>query len=194
MTRADDGDPAVAEAIRAVRAGDRDAFAVIVRHYQRRMFGLALMMTRNAAAAEDVAQEAMVRAYERLHLYDDRLPFAPWISTITARLAQNWLVRRSTVVAREGAAVHDDLDASADAIDPLEALIADEGDRRLWRAVSALPSGQRTAVVLHYRQDLRVTDIAGVLGVTPGTIKTLLFRARQRLRRALTDASHEVAS
>lgn len=184
---ADAGDSAVAEAIRAVRGGDRDAFAVVVSRYQRRMFGLALMMTRNAAAAEDVAQEALVRAFDRLHLYDDRLPFAPWISTITARLAQNWLVRRSTVVAREGTPVNDDLDASTTDAGPLDALIADEDDRQLWRAVSALPSGQRSAVVLHYRHDLKVTDVASVLGVTPGTIKTLLFRARQRLRRALAD-------
>jgi RNA polymerase sigma-70 factor (ECF subfamily) len=177
--------PAIAGAISAVRAGDRDAFGVIVAHYQRRMFGLALMMTRDASGAEEVAQDALVRAYQRLHLYDARRPFSPWIATVTARLAQNWLVKRARVTTREGDGIDAERQAADDAADPLDELIADEEDRRLWRAVSALPSGQRTVVMLHYRQGLRVQDIAGALGVTAGTVKTLLFRARQRLRRAL---------
>lgn len=178
----------VATAIRAVRAGTRDAFAVVVKHYQRRMFGLALMMTRDPSAAEDVAQDALVRAYERLHLYDGRRPFGPWLATITARLAQNWLVRRTRVASHESRELDAERDAAtSDETHPLDDLIVDEEDRTLWRAVSALPSGQRTVVMLHYRQEMRVQDIAGALGVTAGTVKTLLFRARQRLRRALGD-------
>jgi RNA polymerase sigma-70 factor (ECF subfamily) len=70
----------------------------------------------------------------------------------------------------------------ADCADALAALIADERGRRLWQAVSALPSGERTAVILYYRDELAVGDIARALGVTAGTIKTLLFRARRHLR------------
>ena len=187
-------DAAVAAAIRAVRAGDRDAFAAIVARFQRRMFGLALMITRHPAAAEEIAQDALVRAYERLHLYDDRMPFGPWMSTITARLAHNWLVTRARRTAREGPPVDPEIDAAAGGSDPLEELIADEEERELWRAVAALPSGQRTAVMLHYRQGLRVREVATVLGVTAGTVKTLLFRARQRLRLALSDEPHEDAN
>jgi RNA polymerase sigma-70 factor (ECF subfamily) len=61
----------------------------------------------------------------------------------------------------------------------------DESSRRLWDAVSALPSGERTAVVLYYRDELAIADVARALGVTTGTIKTLLFRARRRLRERL---------
>lgn len=67
----------------------------------------------------------------------------------------------------------------------LAALIADEG-RRLWQAVSALPSGERTAVILYYRDEMAVRDIARAPGVTTGTIKTLLFRARRHLREQMT--------
>ena len=67
----------------------------------------------------------------------------------------------------------------------LTALIADERSRRLWEAVAALSSGERTAVMLYYRDEMAVRDIARALGVTTGTIKTLLFRARRHLRERL---------
>jgi RNA polymerase sigma-70 factor (ECF subfamily) len=186
----DPDEPAVDDAVRAVRAGDRDAFAVVVARYQRRMFALAMMMTRDPTGAEEVAQEALVRAFERLHLYDERRPFSPWMATITVRTAQNWMAKRSRMTAREGDALSPDVAATGHA-DPLEALIVDEGDRQLWRAVSALSAGQRTVVMLRYRQDMSIQEIASALGVTAGTVKTLLFRARQRLRVALGEANAE---
>ena len=64
-------------------------------------------------------------------------------------------------------------------------LIVGEDDRALWRSVSALPPGERTAVILHYRQDMSVAEIAAALGVTAGTVKAQLFRARQKLRSTL---------
>jgi RNA polymerase sigma factor (sigma-70 family) len=74
--------------------------------------------------------------------------------------------------------------------DALTALIENERDRRLWQAVAALPSGERTAVYLYYRQEMSVSDAAHALGVTTGTIKTLLFRARRRLRPALAASGY----
>lgn len=78
----------------------------------------------------------------------------------------------------------------------LTMLIANERDRRLWQAVAALSSGERTAVILYYRDEMPVRDIAGALGVTTGTIKTLLFRARRHLRGRLDAATiaHEEPS
>ncbi len=61
-------------------------------------------------------------------------------------------------------------------------LLTGERDRRLWRAVEALPSGERAAVILHYREGMTLREVAGALGVAIGTVKTQLFRARQRLR------------
>lgn len=183
-TPADTESEAVGAAVRAVRVGDREAFGRIVAIYQRRVFALALMLTRDPAGAEDVAQEAFVRAFIHLDAYDSRRPFYPWISTIAVRLAQNWLVARVRWRTREGSQVAEETDPRADdrAPDVLDALITDESDRRLWGAVSALPSGQRACVILHYRQELSVKEIAAALGVTTGTVKTLLFRARRRLR------------
>lgn len=178
----------VRAAVAAVRGGDRDAFGRVIELYQRRLFGLALMMTRDPSGAEEVAQDAFIRAFVHLDSYDTARSFYPWISTIAVRLAQNWLVRRTRASTREGAEFElDRAAAPAGSADPLAELITDERDRRLWHSVSALPSGERTAVILYYRQEMSVLEIARALGVTGGTVKTLLFRARQRLRRTLGD-------
>jgi RNA polymerase sigma-70 factor (ECF subfamily) len=171
----------VRDAIRAVRGGNIEAFGRIVDRYQRRLFALGLMLTRDPAAAEELAQDAFVRAFTHLDAYDERRPFYPWVATITVRLAQNWLAQRMRAMARDGHQAFSERNGVA-ADGPLDALIADEDGRRLWRAVAALPCGERTAAILYYRQDMRVAEIARALGVTSGTVKTLLFRARQRLR------------
>ena len=174
-------------AVLAVRSGDREAFRRLVELYQRRLFGLIVMMLRDPSRAEEVTQDAFVRAFTHLDLYDERRPFYPWIATIAVRLAQTWLRRYARVTAREGTALDRELEPAA-TTNPLDELITDESGRRLWRSVAALPSGERTAVFLYYRQEMKVNDIARALGVTSGTVKTLLFRARRRLRRASDDA------
>lgn len=169
------------DVVLAVRSGDRDAFAKLVHHYQGRLFGLVLMMVRQPAGADEVTQDAFVRAYTHLGAYDDRRPFYPWLATIAVRLSQNWLRHHGSALKREGTSLEQAPEPEAPQA-PLADLIADERSRALWRAVAALPSGERTAVMLYYRDELSVREIAGALGVSSGTIKTLLFRARRRLR------------
>jgi RNA polymerase sigma-70 factor (ECF subfamily) len=172
------------DAVRDVRQGNRDAFGRIVRQYQSRLFGLVMMMVRDRAGAEEVTQDAFVRAFTHLAHYDDQRPFYPWIASIAVRLAQNWLVVRGRAVRREGTALENAPEpASSDG--PLTELEAGERSRELWNAVADLSSGERTAVILFYRDELAIADVARALGVTAGTIKTLLFRARRRLRERL---------
>ena len=97
MTTSDD------DAVRRIRAGDRDAFGVLVERYQGRLYGLALMMVRDPAGAEDVAQDAFVRAFLHLDQYDAARPFYPWLASIAVRLAQNWLCSRGRAVRRRSA-------------------------------------------------------------------------------------------
>jgi RNA polymerase sigma-70 factor (ECF subfamily) len=173
---ADDGD-----IVREVRRGHRDAFSRIVQAYQGRLYGLVLMMVREPAGAEEVTQDAFVRAYTHLAHYDEHRPFYPWLASIAVRLSQNWLRRHGRAVRREGTAL-DDMQEPHAAAAALTRLITDERSRSLWQAVADLPSGERTAVMLYYRDEMAVGDIARALGVASGTIKTLLFRARRHLR------------
>jgi RNA polymerase sigma-70 factor (ECF subfamily) len=167
--------------VRAARGGDADAFGHLVRAYQGRLFGLVLMMVREPAGAEDVTQEALLRAYRFLDDFDVERPFYPWLAAIAVRLSQNWLRQHGRTTRREGTSLdqaHEPHIADA----ALNELLSDEQGRRLWLAVAALPSGERTAVTMYYRHEMSIGDIALALGVTSGTIKTLLSRARHRLR------------
>jgi len=175
---------AVRRAVLAVRGGDKESFGFLVELYQQRLFGLTMMMTRHREGAEEVTQDAFVRAFSRLHLYDESRPFYPWIATVAVRLAQNWLSRHGRESKRTGALLEPDREP-ASPIEPVDALITDERGHQLWRSVAALPSGERTAVVLYYRDGMKVNDVARALGVTSGTVKTFLFRARKKLRGAL---------
>ena len=189
MSEGQDELDAVRSALLAVRGGKQEAFSIVVECYQRRLFGLATMMLRDPEAAEEVVQDAFVRAFLHLDRYDDRRPFYPWIATIAVRLAQTALRRQARIRELSGGGSSDREPASGG--DTLGELIADETGRRLWQAVAALPSGERTAVYLYYRQDMKVSEIASALGVTSGTIKTLLFRARRKLRAKMLDAVGE---
>jgi RNA polymerase sigma-70 factor (ECF subfamily) len=173
---ASDGD-----VVRAIRGGDREALARLVQRYQGRLFGLMTMMVRNPAAAEELTQDTFIRAYTHIGQYDETRPFYPWLATIAVRLSQNWLLRHARRARREATPLDSAPEPAVEAAG-LNTLIADERDRRIWQAVAALPSGERTAVILYYREEMAVRDIARALGVTTGTIKALLFRARRHLR------------
>lgn len=178
-----------ADIVQRVRAGDVDAFGQIVKGYERRVFALAVMILRNREGAGDVTQDAFVRAFERLDLYDVRRPFYPWLATITVRLSRNWLARHSPGARRETPIQPESSAYASAAPAALDLLVAEDEGRHLWRLVEQLPLGERTAVVLHYRQELSVSEVASAIGVTVGTVKTLLFRARQHLRASLAGAT-----
>jgi RNA polymerase sigma-70 factor (ECF subfamily) len=174
-----------ADVIGRVRLGERNAFSELVQRYQRRLFGLTLMMVRDTAGAQEVTQDAFVRAYQHLDQFDIDRAFYPWLATIAVRLSQNWLRQRGRTVRREGATIEAAKEPATSA-HALASLITDERGRQLWQAVAMLPSGERTAVMLHYRDEMPLQDAARALGVTTGTIKTLLFRARRHLRERLS--------
>ena len=180
--------PSDRDVVRDVRRGDREAFGDLVQRYQDRLFGLVLMMVRQPAGAEEVTQDAFVRAYIHIQHYDDNRPFYPWLAAIAVRLAQNWLRRHGRTVRLEGASLETANEPAASAA-ALTALITSERSRGLWQAVAALSSGERTALILYYRGEMAVRDIARALGVTTGTIKTLLFRGRRHLRERLETAT-----
>ncbi len=166
--------------VRQVLNGEQHAFNDIVSRYETRIFSLLFMMTRDRSAAEEVAQDTFLRAYANLQKYDPQRPLYPWLATIAARLGINWLNRTRTRQKYHTS----DLEAanlSAPGPNPAEDLELRRAGLSLWERVADLPQGERTAVLMFYKQELTVSEIANILGVTKGTIKTLLHRARAHL-------------
>jgi RNA polymerase sigma factor (sigma-70 family) len=180
----------IAEAVRAVRAGDVQAYATVVERFQGPLMTFCTTMLRDRQAAEELAQDTLVRAYERLDLFDVRQPMKPWLFKIAYRLAQQrWRARNREMARRE--AVAPMIGQGRDDPGPVERLLADERSELLWQAVSRLPLAQRTAVVLYYREDLTVKEVAEAMRVSPDTVKTHLLRARARIHAELTSLSEE---
>ncbi len=159
--------------------GDSSAFDRLMERYRDRVFSLAFRMLGDATLAEDVSQEAWLRAYTRLGLYDASQPFATWLLCLTARLCLNAL--RDRRVERER------LERAAKAMPPVptveELLYERERQRTLQRLLLRLPAEQRVALLLHYTEGLPLRAVAEQLGVPVGTVKTWLHRGREQLRR-----------
>jgi RNA polymerase sigma-70 factor (ECF subfamily) len=164
------------------RRGDRSAFDELVRRYQRRVYGVARRIVRSHDVADDVAQEAFVRAWRALDRFELGRPFGPWICRIAANLALNHV---RSPQAREEGLPEGHGEAPARAAGPLEQALDAECARVLEQALAALPPAQRAVFVLRAHEELSYEEIAQALQVSPGTVMSRLFRARERLAEAL---------
>jgi RNA polymerase sigma-70 factor (ECF subfamily) len=154
-----------------------DEFAVRLAESSALAVRVAYSVLRNQSDAEDVAQEAFIRAHRRMAGLRDRNKFRSWLVRITWRLALDW--RRSQ--RRRGA--HEE---SAARLQPqvgnAEAdLAAAEGFAHIWRAIDALPEKLRLVLVLTAIEGHSVRDVAELVGIPEGTVKSRLFDARKRL-------------
>ena len=168
--------------IARARQGDLPAFEEVVRRYQRRVYGVALRIVRAHDVADDVAQEAFVRAWRSLDRFDLGRPFGPWVCRIAANLAVNHVrsPRAREEGLPEGPAETRDPDPG-----PLGAVLDTEARQVLDAAVAALPAEQRAVFVLRAVEEMSYAEIAEALSLSPGTVMSRLFRARERLARAL---------
>jgi RNA polymerase sigma-70 factor (ECF subfamily) len=166
-------------------AGDPEAAVAFVRRYQRRVFGLALTLLGDRDRADDVAQEAMVRAWRHADAYDARRgSVTTWLLTITRNVAVDALrASRSTPV--EDERLDALLPASRD-VAPEHAVAADEL-RRVAGALDALPVEQRRALLLMRLRGFTAADVAEHDGIPLGTAKTRVRAAMLRLREELVD-------
>jgi len=175
--------PDVADAIRRVLSGEKEAFAIIVKAFQKRLYNLNLALLGNPSTADDLTQTAFTRAFKYLKSFDCSRPFYPWLATIATRNVQGYIAGQRI----PELPLTSSYDQSAKAEHPLTGLIRDEKARELWQSVLELPAAERAAAILFYRQELSVRQTAEVLGVTTGTVKTLLFRARRHLLEGLSE-------
>lgn len=192
---------AAERALCAALAADVDqAFEGLVRHFQDRLFGFALRLTGRREDAEEVAQDAFVRAYRALKSYPSErrreMALKAWLYRITLNVARNRVrrKRRPTVslddAAGQSAAArhaHDDPAGRPDARFELKRQRAD-----IASLVGELPERYRAPLILRYVEGLKLEEVAGILKQPVGTTKSNVHRAINALRNALTDSRRQV--
>jgi RNA polymerase sigma-70 factor (ECF subfamily) len=179
--------------LQAAQAGDRDAFAALVAPLLPGAYQFALRVLGDPQLAEDVVQEALVRAYVGLTGFRGRAPFRTWVFRIVHNVAMDALRQlgrqhqeTSWEEAASGEAGEEGEPRLAEvAPGPEETVLAALGREEILRAVAALPPEQRTVVVLRDVQGLSYGEIAAVTGQSLGTVKSRLHRARASLRAML---------
>jgi RNA polymerase sigma-70 factor (ECF subfamily) len=174
--------------IQRSQAGDADAFGELVLLHQDFVYNLALRVVRDPTEAEDLAQEAFVRAWLGLPNFRGQAQFRTWLYRIVTNLCYN----RLPGLRRELTSLGDDCldNVTCDevlSINPADRLEAQERQTFLHNAIEQLPESYRLLVTLRYQQELSYDEIAAVVNLPLGTVKTGLFRAKERLRQALLE-------
>jgi RNA polymerase sigma-70 factor, ECF subfamily len=167
-----------AAAVRRVLAGDLAAFSGIVQRWQGRLISLAWRFSRDRSLAEDMAQEAFVKAFRALHTFRGESAFSTWLTAIAMNVYRSWLRDRAPLPA--------DVDLTrftGNGPDPLSGLQARERADAVRQAVLTLPPRYREPIVLFYFQEMDVSETARILGIREGTLKARLHRGRELLKR-----------
>lgn len=168
--------------MRRAQRGDGGAFSELVAAHQQVAFRAAYLVTRNAADAQDAAQEGFVKAYRALARFDPERPLRPWLLSIVVNEARN---RRRSAGRREHLATRaaaGEPGVAPPHADPEAAALAGESRDALRTAIAELPERDRMVVYLRYFLDLGEEETAAALGVRPGTVKSRTARALARLR------------
>ena len=164
-------------------AGHGEAFGTLVERYDRAVYHLAYRTVRDAEEARDVAQEAFFKAFRSLKTFRPGAKFSTWIFSITYHACCDRLARRKRYS-------NEELPERADpGIGPEQEAIAGEEARRLRAAIARLPEKYRSVITLYHLQGRQYEEIAQVLEIPIGTVKTHLFRAKEQLRRMLNQAA-----
>jgi RNA polymerase sigma-70 factor (ECF subfamily) len=164
--------------IRAVLAGNRDAYADLVRRYGRQVHAAAWAILRNHQAAEDLTQETFIKAYDKLTTLRAPGGFGPWLLTIVRRKATDCARRKRRLVFVPTVPDMQWLDVPAE-----------EDAALVLSALARIPDREQQVVLLRYFDDLAVADIAALLGRPVGTVTKQLSRALTRLRNLLKETS-----
>lgn len=179
MNRSAEGRADEIDLVRRARQGSSEAWEDLVRLHQEPLFRLAYLLLGDAGEAEDVAQEAFLRAYRSLERYDMERPLRPWLLSIAANLARN----RRRSAGRYLAAVQRWFKAEPASVPSIEERgIQKLESQNLWRAIRRLDLMDQQVVYLRYFLELSTQEVAETLQVPEGTVKSRLHRALKRLR------------
>lgn len=177
---------------RRASEGDPDAFDTLVRAYEELAFRVAYLVVRDEADAQDVAQEAFVRAYRSLSKFDQRKPFRPWLLRIVTNLAIN---HRRSAGRRDamGRRYESEAKQRIAAPSPEAEVVAGELAEQVWAAVGALSEQDQAVLYLRYFIDASEEETSEAIGRPVGTVKSRLHRALQRLRTVIDERYPDLA-
>lgn len=170
---------------RTLSAADRALFEELAARHYRQAYQIAYRLSGSRGRAEDLAQEAMIRAYQSFHRYRRDLPFANWLYRILVNLHIDELRRRpkARIESLEELPGFNEL-ADNDS-DPSDQVLSRELDHRLQSALNALAPEFRLSVVLCDVEGLSYEEVAEVMGCSIGTVRSRIHRGRNHLRRML---------
>ncbi|MCA9655762.1 MAG: sigma-70 family RNA polymerase sigma factor [Myxococcales bacterium] len=160
--------------------GDRVAFAELVRRHQGKVRALLLRLSGDRSLADDLAQEVFLRAYRGLVGFEGRSSFGTWLYRISYNVYLNHRART-----RSFAALPEDYDVRAAAPDDSMSVPRSDLRRDLGAAIAELPERYRAVIVLYYLQEVSYPEIAEILELPLGTVKTHLHRAKRMLRQQM---------
>jgi RNA polymerase sigma-70 factor (ECF subfamily) len=184
---ASQGDANDRELMARLAAGDREALTPLMERHHRRLYRIALAYLRRPDDAQDVVQEAFVKAFCAASRWDGAADPAPWLSRIAVNVAiDRWRRNRRRADTFSPLAEDDHAASLADPRTPPDGGVEQrEMAERLRGALGLLPDRQRAVVVLRHYQDLSLEEIAQTLGMSLGTVKSSLHRALARMRQGL---------
>ncbi len=181
------------EIVRRVLAGDTNLYQFLVRRYNSRLYHITWSIVRNEHEAEDVIQDAYVRAYEHLAQFAGRSRFSTWLTRIAVHEA--WRRVRRTRKNHELSESSTPLLAPSRASDsPEQNLLTVEARRLLEEAIKVLPERLRTVFVMRFLEEMSTAEVAECLEITEEVAKMRLLRARRMVRHALYDLARATGS
>jgi RNA polymerase sigma-70 factor, ECF subfamily len=177
------------EIISAILDGEVDAYAMLVNRYRQAVYNMAYRMTGSQADAADLTQDAFIKAYEQLYRFQEGKKFFPWLYTIALNHTRNFLRKSKTsktIAVADCAVGYWDLHTDSQYAAEEEDKICGRLDcQRLQSALIALPWKYREAVILRYREELPMEDIATALSISVSGAKMRVHRGLKKLRNIL---------
>ena len=175
------------EVVARVLSGETALFEILMRRYNQRLYRVSRVILRDDAEAEDVMQDAYVRAYEHLHQFAGKAAFSTWLTRIAIHEALARKRRRGRQEELDALPMNGESMSimKSSAPNPEDSTATSQARELLEQAIERLPENYRTVVVLREVEEMSVADTATSLGVTEAVVKTRLHRAHAMLRKEL---------
>lgn len=169
------------ELIKRCKAGEGAVFGDLVKPYLPKAYRTAFLIVNDRHLAQDAVQEALVEAYQSIHRFqEDRgIPFRAWFTKMITYRAIN-LIRKSKKVQAVASPPEDEFG-------PLDQMVEQEKNQRIWKAIRKLKEKQRVVILLYYFEGFSIAETAKILGVFEGTVKSRLHKARKEIEADLQD-------